>query len=76
MTADAVKNRLAALFDVDASLVTYTTVSTVYGPAATYRYNGQNRVRVGMFGGSGSTWNASRLAAIAYVRDNAAAWGE
>ncbi len=74
ISAEAVKNRLATLFGVNPTLVTYTTAQTAYGPAVTYRYANQNRVRFGVFGGLTATWRESWAAAIAYLKDNQAAW--
>lgn len=70
ITAEALGNRLAALYGVNPTLVTYTTTSTAYGPSLTYRYSNQNRIRVVVFGGLTATWVESRLAALQYVLDS------
>jgi len=74
VTAEAVKNRLATLFGVNPNLVTYTTTQTPYGPAVTYRYQNQNRVRFGVFGGMSATWVESWLACVAYLIANRLLW--
>lgn len=74
LTAVSVRNRLAALFGVAQTSITYTTTQTAYGPALTYKHNTTNRVRFGVFGGLEASRGESLAAVTAYLADNRAAW--
>ena len=78
------KNRLVNLFCVDPELVTYTTGTTTIRERlscfATFKYNGVNRLRVGLFGCASDselcTWPESRLECEGYIQDEKEAWEE
>ena len=78
ITAVSVRNRLAALFGVSQASVTHTTSAPTIlarpSEVATYRYNSQDRVRFGVFGGRDSDWGSSQAEAREYLLQNAAAW--
>jgi hypothetical protein len=78
-------NKLADAFNVDRALVTYTTGTLTLKDRlscfATYRYNGQNRLIVGLFGGESDevlcTRQESRDEAAQYVDvDHTVEWSE
>jgi hypothetical protein len=66
LTAVAIRNRLAAIFGVANTSITYATTQTAYGPVITYTYASVARLRLGVFAGP--------VAARQYLADNAAAW--
>lgn len=74
LTAVGVRNRLAAIFSVAQTAITYTTTQTAYGPVVTYTYNAQQKLRCGVFGGLAATWAQSHAAVLAFLAANAAAW--
>jgi hypothetical protein len=74
LTAVNFRNRLAAIFGVAQASITYNTTSTGYGPLVTYSYNSTARLRVGVFGGVGATYQESQAAALAYLAANLATW--
>lgn len=80
VTTMAVRDRLAAMFGVDAATVTFSTASSTYGDhaseVATFNYAGQPRFRLTVLGGREATWEESRAEAAAYLRANAYAWGD
>lgn len=69
-----IKGYLANVFGVAASTINHSVNQTQYGPVATYERGGTNYLRLVQFGGVGSSWETSRLAAVAYLRANSAAW--
>lgn len=74
LTAAALRNRLAAIFGVAQTSITYATNQTAYGPLVTYTYNASARLRVGVFGGVGATYEESWAACLAYLAANVGAW--
>lgn len=73
-TVISIRDRLAAIFNVAANLITSSTASTAYGPVVTYTYASQQRIRMIAFGGLLATWTQSHDAVLAYLRANLAAW--
>ena len=74
LTAVAMRNRLAAIFGVSNSSITYATTQTAYGPVVTYTYASVARLRLGVFAGVSATYQDSQAAALHYLADNAATW--
>lgn len=74
-TVAGLKARLAAIFGIDPALVTTAVAQTVYGPVVTFTRT-SDRLRLVAFGGLLATWAESRAAAVAYLKANAAAWGD
>ena len=74
LTAVNLRARLAAIFGVATSSITYATTQSAYGPYMTYTYNAAARARVGVFGGPFATYPESQAAALAYLDANRAAW--
>lgn len=70
------RNKLAQIFNVDPSTITFSTNQTQYGPVVTFVRGGQNRLRFGLFGGLSATYLQSQSAVLSYLKDNAIAWGE
>jgi hypothetical protein len=83
---DKFTNRLANLFEVDSSEISYTTQLVSFPNSirqtvlATYAYNGKNRFRVGMFGfladDQPCTWEESKWECQRYKIANADEWDE
>ena len=69
------RTKLAEIFGVDVATITATTVSTIYGPVATFKYNTVNKLRMGIFGGLTATWEISHAAALLYLSDYKDLWG-
>jgi hypothetical protein len=74
LTALAMRNRLAAIFGVANTNITYATSQTAFGPLVTYTYASVDRLRVGVFAGPTATYQDSQAAALDYLSDNAATW--
>jgi hypothetical protein len=74
LTATAMRNRLAAIFGVANTSITYSTTQTVYGPVVTYAYSASATLRMGVFGGLTATYLDSQVAALQFLKDNSAAW--
>ena len=74
VTPIAIRNRLAAIFGLSNTSISYSTAQSAYGPTVTYRYNGVNYLRLIAFGGVGASWAESHAAALAYVADNLEKW--
>jgi hypothetical protein len=75
LTIAKFKNRLAAIFGVSVDSITHTAASSAYGPVVTFT-RGTDKLRFIAFGGTGISWETSRLAALAYLKANAAEWEE
>lgn len=69
------REKLADIFSVLVSKITATTVSTIYGPVATFKYLTVNKLRMGIFGGVSATWEESHEAALLYLSDYKDLWG-
>lgn len=67
LTAVAIRNRLASIFGVSNTSITYATTNTVYGPYVDYSYQSTPRLRFGVFGGVAATYEQSHDAASAYL---------
>lgn len=74
LTVTAIKNVLADIYSISASLISHSVVSTSYGPAVTYSYNSVARVRFGVFNGVSASYKDSQASARAYLKENASAW--
>jgi len=74
-TVEGIKNKIATILGVNASLVTSATAQTPYGPVVTYTRT-TDRLRLVAFGGLLATYTDSQNAVLAYLFANAAAWGE
>ena len=75
LTALWFKYKLAEIFSVLPSTITYATVQTKYGPVVTYKYLTVNKLRMGIFGGLTATWEISHTAALLYLSDYKDLWG-
>lgn len=69
------RTKLAELYEVAVDTITATTTSTVYGPLATFKYLGVNKLRMGIFGGLTATWAESHAAVLQFLADNQDTWG-
>jgi hypothetical protein len=74
VTPLAIRNRLAQIYGVAQSNITYATQQTAYGPVVTYRAANQDRLRLIAFGGVDATWAESHAAVTAYLAANRADW--
>lgn len=74
LTAVAMRNRLAAIFGVSNTSITYASASSTYGTYVDYSYSSTKRLRVGIFGGISATYAESQAAARAYLASNRATW--
>lgn len=74
LSAVGVRNRLAAIFGVANTSITYATTQTAFGPTVVYTYNAIARLRVGVFGGLTATYQESQAQVLAYLAANMAAW--
>lgn len=74
LTATWMQSYLATLFGVKVDKITYTTASTIYGPAVTYKYLTVNKLRLGIFGGVYATWAVSHEAVLLYLSDYRDLW--
>ena len=74
LSAVGMRNRLAGIFGVSNTSVSYATTNTAFGPAVTFTYSSQVRMRMGVFGGPAASYLQSRDAARAFVKANALAW--
>lgn len=81
LTIEAVKSRLATIFGVSVASITHTVTTPTLGGVAstviTFTRTGTDYLRMAGFGLSGGvwpSWEQSRLAAIAYLAANSAAW--
>lgn len=76
LSIDAIKNRLANIFGVSASLITHTTQQSAYGLAVTFSYQSVARLRSISFGYNGGwpSWEESKEAVLTYLQANAVAW--
>lgn len=68
------RQQLASLFGVSLASVTGSATTNAYGDLATFRYNSTDRLRLGVFGGVGATYEQSRDAAVAFLAANTATW--
>lgn len=79
ITIDAIKARLATIFNVAVGTISHNVVDNAAGKVVTFIQGGQNRIRMVCFGMTvADTWPSleiSRAAARAYIDANAAAWG-
>jgi hypothetical protein len=69
------REKLAELYEVSVDTITASTTSTVYGPVATFKYLGVNKLRMGIFGGLTATWAESHAAVLQFLADNQDTWG-
>ena len=80
LTVAKLRGYLANVFDVPVAQIsantTQQTFSNLQSPIVTLSYQGTQRLRVALFGGTAATWAQSRAEALAYLVANAAAWGE
>ena len=78
LTIDAIKNRLANIFNVDPDLITHATTQHTYDTIpttiVTFRYTGADRFRLAALGGLGATWPQSGREAIALIASDPTAW--
>ena len=74
LTVSSLRSRLAGIFGVNVSTITYTTSTNDYGEIVVFRYNNVDRLRVGVFGGRLATYQVSRSAAQHYLKDFSSAW--
>ncbi len=78
LTPIAIRNRLAAIFGIANTSVTYSssnvTLAIRPSPVVTYRYNSLDRLRFGVFGGLAASWPESQVEVLAYLAANQAAW--
>lgn len=71
LTIQKFKNKLAEIFSVDASSITYSTSNSF----VTFSRNG-DRLLMKLFGGTSATWEESRLECLAYLSNNLDQWKE
>jgi hypothetical protein len=78
ITVAAIKQRLATLFSVDVSLISSSVITPTFAvlpsPVVTFTFSAVNYLRMVSFGGSGATWDQSRIEANAYLLANIGAW--
>lgn len=70
-----IRDRLANLFGVPVTSITYNIIQTIYGPLVVYKYLSVNKLRAGIFGGLTATWAESHAAALLYLSDYKDLWG-
>jgi hypothetical protein len=68
------RTKLSQIFSVSLTSITATTVSTIYGPLATFKYLTTNKLRMGIFGGVTATWDESHIAVLQYLSDYKDLW--
>ena len=76
LTVAKVKSFLADAVGVDPGIIDDTTQQTARGPLVTYSVAAVDKIRFLVFESVGSTWEASRLQVLAYLKANAIEWGE
>lgn len=80
LTIDAIKQRLATIFNVAVGTITHSTASPGVGFTVTFIQGGQNRIRMISFGmtvaGTWPSWTVSNQAVRDYLIANSAAWGD
>lgn len=80
LSITAVKNRLANIFNINASSisadVTSVTLLTLETPVVTFSRLGTDYLRVAVFGGTSCSWDESRLETIAYLAAHASEWND
>lgn len=80
ITAVGLRNRLAALFGVAQTSVTYATANVTLAvrpsPYITFSYQAVAKLRAGVFGGQAASWDESHTEVLAYLAANSAAWEE
>ena len=74
LSAVGIRNRLASIFGVANTSITYTTNNTAYGPVVVYSYQSTERLRIGVFGGTSTTYAQSYAAVLDFLSDNQATW--
>lgn len=74
ISAVGIRDRLANLFGVPVTSITYNIIQTIYGPLVVYKYLTVNKLRAGVFGGLDATWEESHTAALLYLSDYAEDW--
>jgi len=78
LTVAAFEQRLATIFGVDVATIDTTlqnvTYDTLVTPVATFARLGTDYIRAAVFGGPSSTWEQSRIEALAFLAANSAAW--
>lgn len=79
LTIDAIKQRLATIFNVDMATISHSTSQhATYGLVVTFIHATQQKLRMVAFGHNGG-WGSheiSHAAADAYLIANAVAWGD
>lgn len=80
LTIAAMKNRLAAIFNVSAGTISHSVATPTFAalpsPVVTFTRTGTDYLRAVAFGGVSATREQSRLEALAYLAANAEDWVE
>ncbi len=78
LTVAKFKQRLANIFGVNISSIGHSIINHSFGggttPVVTFDYNGVDRLRVVLFGGTGASWNESGDEVRAYLANNKDDW--
>jgi len=74
LTSLKARNRLAAIFGVSQTTITYATTTTAYGPLVTFTYDSVAQLRLGVFAGVAAAYADSQAAVRQFLSNNAAAW--
>ena len=79
LTVDAFKNRLAAIFDVDAQTIDHALTTTSFGgtydtPIVTFSRTGTHYLKLALFAGTAATWMQSGDEARAYIAAHVEDW--
>jgi len=80
LTIAAFKNRLAAIFAVDAETIDHAVINPTFAarptPVVTFSRGGTDYLCVALFGGPSASWLASAAEARAYLAQNTEEWEE
>ena len=76
LTVPQVKAYLANIFGTNPATIDHAPLLSQYGNGITLSRGGTDYLRIGEFGGLGSTWEESRQSAVAYLSAFSALWDE
>lgn len=76
LTVSRVKQYLADVFGISPNQIDHVATSNQYGTLLTLSRGGTDRIRLGMFGGVGASWETSRQATNQYLIDFKGLWDQ
>jgi hypothetical protein len=77
LTINAIKQRLANIFNVAIGTISHNTAQTIIGRVVTFSHGGQAKIRMVAFGHDGLNWGSwaeSNAAVRSYLFTNADTW--